>query len=603
MSQQQLSRLLPLPDEDLKQVLDYASTLSKTEAIDHFTNLLGDSPAVIDFISTFNSRRADPKAPPKPAASSSAARTPATSAPSSAQNSDIDRVPKPQRKPQKKKQAPLQAQPSRQVTNFALAPGTKAYNKKDADLEYISAKSSKAPTPSNEAAGGPSKPPPPQQQPKTTAQVAQPKPKPPPSAHGTLVSDLGKPKPKSNPVSRTSTPGPSGNGKNATTTKISIAGGTPMHGASTALSDLDDAIRQLEITTNPTHTSNSSSEIASRRCNCVAARHPLLAAAPNCLNCGKVICIREGLGPCTFCGHPLLSASEIQQMIKELKAERGREKQAADRAAHKKADVGAVPKPFARPRGYGSEYDDAPTLQEAAAKQHAAQAQQSAKEKAIAQRDKLLNFQAENAQRTTVRDEAADFDIMVTGGSMWASPEERALALKKQQKLLREMEWNARPEYEKRQTVVSIDLVGKKVLRKVTKVERPATPESEPEEERKGPSEYHVAPSQRTAGGGAFSKNPLLGGMIKPVYEPPPTATTDASGKGKGKGKGSGDGEEETEKLEGRRDRATTRWRRVQDDRDDNEAVILDGGIYGRSQREVAMDVMGGGGDDEPGCG
>ncbi|CCC14186.1 hypothetical protein SMACR_09042 [Sordaria macrospora] len=579
MSQQQLSRLLPLPDEDLKQVLDYASTLSKTEAIDHFTNLLGDSPAVIDFISTFNSRRADPKAPPKAPALSSAARTP--SAPSSAQNSapnsDIDRVPKTQRKPQKKK-APLQAQPSRQVTNFALAPGTKAYNKKDADLEYISASKSKPATPSNEQAGGPSKPPPPS---KPTAQPAQPTQKAPPSAHGTLVSDLGKPKPKSNPVSRTSTPGPS-NGKNAAT-KISIAGGTPMHGASTALSDLDDAIRQLEITTNPTHTSNTASGIASRRCNCVAARHPLLAAAPNCLNCGKVICVKEGLGPCTFCNHPLLSPAEIQQMIKELKTERGREKMAADRAANRKADVGAVPKPFARPRGYGDEYEDAPTLQEAAAKIQAQQQAQSAKQKAIEQRDKLLNFQAENAQRTTVRDEAADFDVSAMGGSMWASPEERALALKKQQKLMREMEWNARPEYEKRQQVVSIDLVGKKVLRKVTTVQRPATPESDPEENNQ-PSVHHVAPTQRTSGGGAFSKNPLLGGMIKPVYEP-------ADSKEKG-----------VEQLEGRRDKST-RWRRVQDDRDDNEAVILDGGIYGGGRtQDVKTDAMGGG-DDEPACG
>lgn len=266
-------------------------------------------------------------------------------------------------------------------------------------------------------------------------------------------------------------------------------------------------------------------------------------------------------------------------MIKELKAERGREKMAADRAANKKADVGGVPKPFARPRGYGDEYEDAPTLQEAAAKQQAQT--QSAKQKAIEQRDKLLNFQAENAQRTTVRDEAADFDVTAMGGSMWASPEERALALKKQQKLMREMEWNARPEYEKRQQVVSIDLVGKKVFRKVTKVERPVTPESEPEVDNNGPGEYHVAPSSRTSGGGAFSKNPLLGSMIKPVYEPP----ADLKEKGA------------AAELEGRRDKST-RWRRVQDDRDDNEAVILDGGIYGRSQ-EVATDAMGGG-DDEP---
>jgi hypothetical protein len=36
----------------------------------------------------------------------------------------------------------------------------------------------------------------------------------------------------------------------------------------------------------------------------------------------------------------------------------------------------------------------------------------------------------------------------------------------------------------------------------------------------------------------------------------------------------------------------------VQDDRDDNEAVILDGGIYGRSTEAQAV-----GTGDEPACG
>ena len=42
------------------------------------------------------------------------------------------------------------------------------------------------------------------------------------------------------------------------------------------------------------------------------------------------------------------------------------------------------------------------------------------------------------------------------------------MALKKQQKLLREMEWNALPEYEKRRQVVSIDISGRKVFKKTT---------------------------------------------------------------------------------------------------------------------------------------
>jgi hypothetical protein len=318
-----------------------------------------------------------------------------------------------------------------------------------------------------------------------------------------------------------------------------------MHGASTAVTDLDEAIRSLELTTNPKHASNSPAGIAARRCNCVATRHPLQTAAPNCLSCGKVICVREGLGPCTFCGTPLLSTSDVQDMIRELKAERGREKMAADRDAHRRPEVSAAPRPFTAPRTGLEGLSEA----EARAREH---------------RDKLLAFQAQNARRTTVRDEAADFDV-VSGGSMWATPEDRARELKRQQKLLREMEWNARPEYEKRRQVVSIDLVGKKVVRKMAAVERPPSPTWDE------PEEHPLAEVESNrVGGGAFSRNPLLGGVIKPVFEVR-------------------DGE-----LEGRKDRKT-RWRRVQDDLDDNEAVILDGGVYG-----AAADFQEAGGREEP---
>lgn len=244
-------------------------------------------------------------------------------------------------------------------------------------------------------------------------------------------------------------------------------------------------------------------------------------------------------------------------MIRELKAERGREKMAADREAHKKTV------PYVKAKGMNDDL----TVAEAMALQH---------------RDKLLNFQAQNAKRTTVRDEAADFDVSMLltgggGGSMWASAEERALALKRQQRLMREMEWNARPEYEKRQQVVSIDLSGRKVFKRTVKMDRPATPEGEEEEEEGVLREADGNKGQGQAGG-AFSKNPLLGGLIRPVY--------DAGGK-------------EGEVLEGRKDRAT-KWRRVQDDMDDNEAVILDGGIYGGGGESGTRTGVAG---DEPGCG
>ncbi|KAK4175260.1 hypothetical protein QBC36DRAFT_331848 [Triangularia setosa] len=550
MSKEQLFQLLPMPDDGLQQVLEYAASLSKQEAAEHFSNMLGDSPQVIEFISTFNARRSDPKTPPASRAAPAPTSSSTSTAQNSAPNSEVDGVPKPRRGPKKKKTS-IHTPAPRQVASFALGPGT-VYSKKDLQDEYISARSG-ASTPSN-AASGPSKPPPTKTGTPPPTQVS----KPPPSALGSLVSDLGQPKSKnkSNPTSQTSTPGPSSSrNNNGNTAKISITGGVAMHGSSTVLSDLDQAIRSLEITTNPSHSTNSAEGVAARRCNCVGTRHPPLAAAPNCLNCGKVICIKEGPGPCTFCGQPLLSSAEIQSMIKELRADRGREKMAADREAHKKADVAGTPRPFTRARD--------PTIAEA---------------HALAHRDKLLAFQAQNAQRTTVRDEAADFDATV-GGSMWATPEERALALKKQQKLLREMEWNAKPEYEKRQQVVSIDLSGRKVFKKMAKIERPPTPvDVNDVEDEYGYGGYVVDETHDSKGkgqGGAFSKNPLLSGVIRPVY--------DLKGKG--------------EELEGRKDRAT-KWRRVQDDLENNEQVILDGGIYGGSSG-LRVGTVG----DEPECG
>ncbi|KAM5354158.1 hypothetical protein ACJ41O_000808 [Fusarium nematophilum] len=524
MSLSQLSQLLPLPDEELQQVLDYASTLSKIEAVEHFGNLLGDSPQAVEFISSFNARR-QPSGPASAGPSYSSA-----AAPPELESQATEPAPKSKRPPKKKK-ANIHTPQARRIGEYAAPAGT-SYSKKDQDPEYIPQRAS---APSSSAVSRSNTPKP----------DSKPAAKPPPKQHtsaGYLISDgPSKPKPKSNPVSRSSTPKP-GPGS----TKVSISGGMPMAGASTAISDLDAAIRALEISTNP-----ALDNAKSRRCNCVATRHPLQGAAPNCLSCGKVICMKEGLGPCTFCGSPLLSPDDVQAMVRELKDERGRERMAANREANRRPDVAKTPAPFTQPRG-----NDGLSLSEA-------------EEKARAHRDKLLNFQAQNARRTTVRDEAADFDVggAITGaGSMWASPEERARELKRQQKLLREMEWNARPDYEKRKQVVSIDVVGGKVVRKMAAVQRPVTPESDED----GGSALGETTGNKNAGrgGGAFSGNPLLGSLIKPVF--------DAKGKGV--------------EVEGREARRKKGWQRVQHDLKDNEGVILDGGIHGHA-------------GDEPACG
>lgn len=589
MSLNQLSKLLPLPDADLQQVLDYASTLTKAEAASHFSNLLGDSPAAVEFTSSFNSRRQDPR-PPQASSSSRGYLTPSSapgSAPTSAPASDSDAVPKPGRAAKKKK-AQIHTPAPRQVTNTGPVPGT-VYSKRNVEEEYMAGSSggrtgggavpSRQPTTAAIVAGTAtsasrtpppdsvkfpplkSATPPPQQQQRMT------------TAAGYLISDAHpRGRPKSNPASRSSTPGPPGSGRSTpasratAATKVSITGGVAMHGASAALSDLDAAIRALQITANPSL--QGADDAAQRRCNCVAARHPLLAAAPNCLTCGKVVCVKEGLGPCTFCGTPLVSADEARDMLRELTAERGREKMAADKAAHRRADVaGPRVSPYARAAGARDEVGNA-----AAAGATKGGAVAEAEARAREHRDRLLQFQADNARRTTVRDEASDFDVGLAalgGGNIWSTPEERARELARQQHLLREMEWNARPDYEKRRQVLSIDLVGGKVVRttKLAPIERPATPPPpaarETESEDYGYGYGHsgdgagvdTGDQENSAGAGRYARNPLLGGLIKPVY--------DATGEHKA--------------LPGR---TAGRWSRVQDDLADNEDVILDGGAY-----------------------
>lgn len=243
-------------------------------------------------------------------------------------------------------------------------------------------------------------------------------------------------------------------------------------------------------------------------------------------------------------------------MIKELREERGKEKMVLDASSHRRAEVSKKPAPFARNA-------DVPAMSpaEAKAKEH---------------RDRLLGYQAQNAKRTTVRDEAADFETPITSGTnIWASPTERARQLKKQQKVLAEQEWNARPEYDKRRQVVSIDLVKGKVVKKMAAMERPVEKESESEEEVEEMPLRDVS-GNSAGGGGKFSQNPLLGGLIKPVWN---------SGKGK-----------ETATDTPPTERKKT-WRRVQDDLEDNEAVILDGGAYGGGTVNQTLER------EEPACG
>ncbi|RAK96715.1 zf-C2HC5-domain-containing protein [Aspergillus ibericus CBS 121593] len=500
-----LSQLLPLDEESLTQIITYAASLPKEEGANHLKNLLGDSPAAFEFIAAFSSRRDPPRSEaPSPAPSATPKNNYAGTG----------------SKRGKKSKPPLHsAGPVRRPDNFGNVTG--GYRKEDQDEDYMPVSSRSRQDASTRKGAQDTGPSPLMSSREASAsssrnQSPAPKPTPaknPPSAAGPVISDL-LPNVKSKAA------------KSASRTGGSTATGSSSKGSLTTnnINDLTAAIAALEVSTNPTLSSGP------RKCTCYASIHPLFDPAPNCLNCGKIICSLEGLQPCSFCGTPLLSNDEIQSMIRELRAERGQEKMRAhNEGVHREGGPGlAVP----------SKLD--------AAKAH---------------RDKLLAFQAQNAKRTRVVDEAADFETPNVASTLWMTPAQRALALKKQQRIMREMEEKARPEWEKKKTIMSLDIKGGKV-RRVYQSAGPAETGPSAEEEAEAKAEEELRDGHRDSSGKAFSHNPLLaaGGLLRPVWK-------------------SAEGEQADS---GRKERKQT-WRRVQDDNDDNEQWILDGGLHGHT--------------------
>ncbi|CDM27328.1 hypothetical protein DTO013E5_4456 [Penicillium roqueforti] len=478
-----LSQLIPLDPDSLSQVIDYALSLSREECADHLKNLLGDSPAALEFISSFNSRR-EPQRPPQ---------NPST------QSRDVSRPSGGAKKGKKK--APLHtAGPPRRPDNYGDVGG--GYKKADEE-DYMSSRKpaapSLAPSPRGSTASA-----------RITSPLPVSSPKPPPSASGPTISDM-----LPNVRSKVSKSTRHGGGAGS-----SSKGNTAL--TTNDISDLTAAIAALEVSTNP-------SLGEKRKCSCYGLLHPVFDPAPNCLNCGKIICSLEGLQPCSFCGTPLLSAEEVQGMIRELRAERGQEKM---RVHNEGVHHDGGPRPVS-----GSE---APSKLDVAK----------------AHRDKLLQFQAQNARRTKVVDETADFETPNVASTLWMTPTQRALALKKQQRIQREIDEKARPEWERKKTVMSLDIKGGKVRRVYHSAPAESTPEvSEPDPVEEGGAE------DSSRGQPAFSRNPLLaaGGLMRPVWRAPEIKQAEAA--------------EQTERKQ--------TWRRVQDDNDDNEQWILDGGIHG----------------------
>ncbi|PWY83513.1 zf-C2HC5-domain-containing protein [Aspergillus heteromorphus CBS 117.55] len=522
-----LAQLLPLDEESLTQIITYTASLSKEEGAEHLKNFLGDSPAAFEFIAAFSSRREPPPPARSPAVPSVSSGVSPSSTTPAARNTTSGG------KRGKKSKPPLHsAGPVRRPENFGNVVG--GYRKGDQDEDYMSSSGRNtmgrqdagagagagagnilASSRETSATSSRNQSPVPRQHTPAAA-------KNPPSAAGPVISDLlPNVKSKAAKPSSARAGGGGGGGGGGRGGNAFAKGGGAL--TTNMIHDLTAAISALEMSTNPTLGGEG------RKCSCYASIHPLFEAAPNCLNCGKIICSLEGLQPCSFCGTRLLSDEEIQSMIRELRAERGQEKM--------------------RVHNEGVHREDGPGPGSGSSKLDAAKAH----------RDKLLQFQANNAKRTRVVDEAADFETPNVASTLWMTPAQRALALKKQQRVQREMDEKARPEWEKKKTIMSLDIKGGRV----TRVYQSAGPaETGPSAEEDAEEELADGGS-RESSGKAFSHNPLLaaGGLLRPVWKPTDGEQPDAE----------------------RRERKQASWRRVQDDNDDNEQWILDGGLHGHT--------------------
>lgn len=230
------------------------------------------------------------------------------------------------------------------------------------------------------------------------------------------------------------------------------------------IAEIEEVLSRIEVM----NSQNNEGDV--RVCNCNATRHPLFELYPNCLNCGKIICEKEGAQPCSFCGKPLMSEEERAEVVGELMREKDDLEAAAAAAA---AGGGAVStQTSTRPRNRKnvmkislnnlgqnnfkvqeqffkrvSEKGEAERMLAAEREEERREAAENEREMAYwnAQKGKdpellkaedrletLLSFQDEGTERTKIIDNAADFEAPTQ--SLWASPLERALQLKRQQK-------------------------------------------------------------------------------------------------------------------------------------------------------------------------
>ncbi|XP_064475016.1 activating signal cointegrator 1-like [Ornithodoros turicata] len=145
-------------------------------------------------------------------------------------------------------------------------------------------------------------------------------------------------------------------------------------------------------------------------CQCQASRHALIN---NCLKCGRIVCQQEGSGPCFTCGALVCTQEEKDILSRDSrKSQQLRDKLLSD----------ANNENFL---------------------------------KAVAHKNKLLEYNRTSAQRTKVIDDDSDY---FSTENMWLTPEQR------DQVRRREAEMRAEREKSRRTQRITFDLAGRRVV-------------------------------------------------------------------------------------------------------------------------------------------
>ncbi|XP_063229432.1 activating signal cointegrator 1 [Bacillus rossius redtenbacheri] len=145
-------------------------------------------------------------------------------------------------------------------------------------------------------------------------------------------------------------------------------------------------------------------------CECQASKHRLIN---NCLKCGRIVCEQEGSGPCLFCNALVCSPEEQEVLNSKTKK--------AEKLYQKLVDV-------KDPQN---------------------------REKALQQRDRLLEYDRTSERRTRVIDDESDY---FAANSVWLTKAERE---KLQEK---EAESRAKRHASQRNKKITLDFAGRQVI-------------------------------------------------------------------------------------------------------------------------------------------